>query len=489
MKTEIRKFNLTLIELVISLGILAAIASVTLSLLEESTEKNSLELTYNKGCRIQEVINAQKTDDGISRFVSDMGRLPVVINTDEGKRLAELFAIDEIAENTKWAASVSFSNSDDPPAGDSGLDFPDAFKDLTLACGWSGPYLYNRSDELLDGWNNEWELLASDGSRIEAPAINNFIYGVESLGSDSGVDEESWSERNQKFKFTTSDIAAPTNAELIVTIAIRDNSASNSVMRAAAELEDLTSVADWSANTEYKINDKIKNGDFLFCCKSVAITNKGKSGVVQPIWDTVIDGVTQDKNIIWVYAGPADDEPNWQANCIYSKNDSVQSEGHAFTCLQVRPVSGSTTPTFNKNYGDITNSSDDSDITWQCIYPEPCHMTHLRVAFFMPRVTSTECGIRRFIAIRTIDSTATDHDDSTEFTPADFFDSMPTVTANWIAYNQVELKNLIPGARKLYVYGYYNNGGDTCNKCGSDVIDLKLKPGINRITAFLTNSL
>ena len=246
------------------------------------------------------------------------------------------------------------------------------------------------------------------------------------------------------------------------------------------------------ASNEYKINDEIKSGAFVFRCAGSAVTSKGKSGS-SVTWDYTTGNETGDNNIIWECGGTATgNEADWAANCVYSKNDQVKSGGYVFTCARVRGLSASSNPTFNCQYGGITT---DGDFSWKCVSPEPAVMNYLRAAFFMPRVTTTQKGVRRFMALRSDDdgdgvtTTSTDTDNSVTFSDSSFFSSIDAEESEWTAYNQVVLKKLAPGSRKLYVYGFFKNGTEYRNKRGSGVLDVKLSPGVNRITVYLTNEL
>ena len=487
MKNTFKRNYLTLIELLISLGILAAVASVTLSMLEESTSQQRFKRTYDTGDKIRKVINAENTDDKISRFISDMGRLPIVINTADGMRLAELYDISSIASNVKWNSSNAFSNSDSSlPSEDGILSFPDDFTVLKLSCGWAGPYLYNHKEQLLDGWNNEWHILDSNFDIIASAPLGTFFYGVESFGSNDSVDEDSWSSKRQKFKFNITGQTAANHASLVVTFMVKDNKVRPPVMQPVVN-STTTSASAWAANYEYQINDEVKNSDFVFRCISNAIYKKRKSGTVEPTWNTSAVGAqTFDRNIVWEYNGVASDQADWRANCVYQKNDTIKAGGNAYTCIRVRPISGSSTPLFQTKYGDTTS---DGDFTWQCVYPEPTVMNNLRIAVFSPRISRNEKGVRRFMAIRNGSSLTEDHANSISFTDNSFFSAMPDETASWTAHNQVELKNLTPGNRKIYAYGFYKNGSNYRNKLGSGVLDIKLLPGVNSLTVYLTNEL
>ena len=107
----------------------------------------------------------------VTGFVADIGRLPVATADATGT-----LSLDELWSNPNGLAPFSFYTA----------PFPDT--DVSIPCGWRGPYLQLPlgTSQLHDGWGNPLSLLASDG---ETPitAAGTPIPWVRSLGSDNAV--------------------------------------------------------------------------------------------------------------------------------------------------------------------------------------------------------------------------------------------------------------------------------------------------------------
>lgn len=468
----------------VALGILAAVASVTLSLLEHNVEKDRFERTAAVGSAVREVINGSSEQDGISRFISDMGRLPVIINTDtSGKVLAELFDNNEVEQNTKWAAGVFFQNaSSNLPATDvAELKFPDEFTNLNLPCGWSGPYIIAPYSTLFDGWKNEWLTLDNNGA-TQTAALNKYIYGIRSNGSDGESGGTEWSEQDLVYRFNTDGKGASTSSDLIVTVLIMNKLGATSVLEAPENLKTV-SAASWQSDHEYEVGSCIINNNFRYRCLQTLPLTQGKSSSSCPTELTAAADTVNDHNLVWQKIGSGS-EPGWKASSLYRRNDRIQVGANVYECTGIRPVSGGTAPTFKAVAGQLTY---DGDLVWICDYPFSKTMNRLRVAFFEPCVTSTAKGIKRLMAVRN-GTTVAALDQEVSFNLGSFA-AFKQPAATWTDYNQVHFSNLTPGTRKIYAYGYLQSGSSYSNKLGSDVIGVQLKPGINCITLILNNSL
>ncbi len=100
-KSPYSKRGMTLIELLIVLGIMAALATVALTTLDGMGDRTRMDTTRARLDAIEEAIVGDGLKPG--RFVSDMGRLPVVhydkpnpagsgtVATEEGETLIELW--------------------------------------------------------------------------------------------------------------------------------------------------------------------------------------------------------------------------------------------------------------------------------------------------------------------------------------------------------------------------------------------------------------
>ena len=116
--------GMTLIELVIVLGILAAIASYALTSMDTLTDRTRHDNTLRTMNQLQTAIVGTNTE--VSRFVKDMGRIPIIRSSEQGEEFGELISIDYIPANEK-------SN-------------------------WKGPYLLTGKTKFFDGFGNAFQI-------------------------------------------------------------------------------------------------------------------------------------------------------------------------------------------------------------------------------------------------------------------------------------------------------------------------------------------
>ena len=197
-KTQI---GFTLIELILTLTILAAVASIVLTTATELGERTRYEETERRGLMIQSAVIG--SPDTPSRLAADLGRFPMVIDAAEGRELAELYdagiatndalgyaartiLLTPSAERFTFGTAIDFNGTNNP-LGDA---------EVTLGAGWRGPYLTWRHERLTDNWGRPWERLARETgteepawlSSDDTPALGTEILGIRTLGRD-GVDE------------------------------------------------------------------------------------------------------------------------------------------------------------------------------------------------------------------------------------------------------------------------------------------------------------
>ena len=209
MQDKFLKQPMTLIELIIVLGILAALASITLTVADKTAQESRFETTQKRGKALQQAIRNSEQNS----FVRDMGRLPVV--NSEAEPLKELYnapgAVRYQAQTMKLSeAPIKFSNTTILNKGT-----------VTLFCGWRGPYI-DAAGKFTDGWKKPWLIKFSDGSWNKATGsdANKVIYGVKSLGADSkdgsgsSSENEKWYNADQEFHFP----ALPLETRLIIDI-------------------------------------------------------------------------------------------------------------------------------------------------------------------------------------------------------------------------------------------------------------------------------
>jgi len=116
-------------------------------------------------------ISSNASAPTIDGFIADLGRLPVAVGNDPATQLAEL-----------W------SN----PAGVSayGLKTAPGDPEVTLSCGWRGPYLELPIDgtRLLDGYGRDMAVLSADASgNPQVAADGQSVLGLTSFGSDGAA--------------------------------------------------------------------------------------------------------------------------------------------------------------------------------------------------------------------------------------------------------------------------------------------------------------
>ncbi len=179
-----QSFGLTLFELVIVLAILAAMAAAAsvatdrmlLRRRNEVTDntlaafRNSLLGRFGRVDQIAGISTAQSATE-VDGFIADVGRLPVAVGADPELQLSELWV------NPNGIETYGLKTA----AGD---------PEVTLACGWRGPYLDLAigSARLKDGYGRSLVVLAADATGIaKVAASGETIMGLSSLGSDGAT--------------------------------------------------------------------------------------------------------------------------------------------------------------------------------------------------------------------------------------------------------------------------------------------------------------
>ncbi len=419
--------RMTLIEIVVVLGIMAAVASVVLGSLVESAENERYDSNYQTMKSIRDAVCGTKEPDGISRFLSDMGRLPIVINTvDDGKILTELFSKEEVENyysgneenNGKWTnVEFSLSNCITFPT-DSNLSFPDKFTDIPYYCGWRGPYINVLSTTFKDAWNNNWRV-AESSDDTETGDIMNYIVSDGSNTTYNDDDDVEWHEKNQSLQM---DYTTPS---LVVNVMVRDDSGTTPIMRNASGTEDLSGYSGWTPDTSYSTSSApIVEGGFLYKVKTIpsdSTTGTGKSGLA------------------------------------------------------------TAKPTFLTSYKSLTV---DNEIVWECIYPEPNHIKTVNVALFSPYVEKGETNI----LMTSLNQNSSSHHIFNLVTSSG---TIEVKTADGNEHDPVNLVPGHRKLFAWSYYETTNSTDDTVyvNKFCSDVIDITLKPGSNHVTLYLVNEL
>ena len=193
--SENPKSGMTLIELIVTLTIMAAVASIAIVTLSDMGATSRYEETERRGLAAQRAVIGQPGE--ISRFFNDMGRYPVVLDaSDSSYALAELYDQEQIGDAYYRSIHLpaTFTNARSE-LGNS--DLFDAVTNVTMGAGWRGPYLLNRDKRFTDNWGNGWIVTSSNDydpsseGWTASAETGNPITGIlsEGMGSDGYLAE------------------------------------------------------------------------------------------------------------------------------------------------------------------------------------------------------------------------------------------------------------------------------------------------------------
>lgn len=160
MRNDARERGLTLLELVVVLAILGTLGTVMITQTAGLTGEARYEQTVRTLDQVQDALIGRQPAPGedptavAPGFVADIGRLPLA---GGDLNLAEL-----------WDREASAT----PPTEFSVQALTGLDNDLSLACGWRGPYirLPVGADELNDGWGRAFDLFDDAGNAVAADA-------------------------------------------------------------------------------------------------------------------------------------------------------------------------------------------------------------------------------------------------------------------------------------------------------------------------------
>ncbi|HBP23315.1 MAG TPA: hypothetical protein DEA08_36755 [Planctomycetes bacterium] len=166
--------GLTLVELVVVLLILVAVASVALRSTEGLVQQGRFDATQRTVRNLEDAIigpDSLRSPSGevlVTGFVSDVGRLPNAIGTDPATQLSELWRPEAIPA---YALRQATEDSE-----------------VELGTGWRGPYLRLApgSSRLLDGWGRALNLLQAD--RVTLVTAGQPVEAIFSYGQNNTRD-------------------------------------------------------------------------------------------------------------------------------------------------------------------------------------------------------------------------------------------------------------------------------------------------------------
>jgi prepilin-type N-terminal cleavage/methylation domain-containing protein len=291
-KTRNNPRAMTLIELLVVLGILAALAGLTLSFVNEMSSSSRQTITREKLNQIETAIIGNTTHS--SRFLNDMGRLPVNLN--------ELWDSKQFDTETN-NPDINYNGYGDDITNVNKLNcnpFP-----ITLNGGWKGPYLNVPNGKLYDGFGNEFhvanpfatgtdKIVGWDKSLAELDVLEDqemidminlnpegTILKFGSFGEDDKPDSENdtqWQNQDDTREIRRSQVFST----LHVKILLRDKTTSPATWLPPIKVENACGA--YNSGTSYKTGSVIYDDEYgLFVCTySKSLTS---DLVPTPAWD------------------------------------------------------------------------------------------------------------------------------------------------------------------------------------------------------------
>lgn len=174
MKNDNKTSGMTLIELVVVMGLLAALATYALTSIDGLSDRTRVDTTIH---RMEQLRSAMVGDDlQASRFVSDMGRLPRVYSSEPGEEFLELLSDEGGFE--VYTNEYSYTPLIDGVSFDS-VAFSPGF-------GWKGPYISTEYEKIFDGFGNRFQVQTTDNHFWhDAADSDGGITAIRSLGRDN----------------------------------------------------------------------------------------------------------------------------------------------------------------------------------------------------------------------------------------------------------------------------------------------------------------
>lgn len=158
--------GLTLLEMTIVLTILAVLTTLAISLTEGTVEQTRFDVTQRQLQEIHRaIVGPDDQPDGPS-FLSDVGRLPLVVGTDPGLQLGELWAQPSGVRTFSQAVM-------DPDASTSDVNDTE----VKLLSGWRGPYLRLAPGRVYvsDGWNQPFTIVPFTSAPTNTSQVSQVI--------------------------------------------------------------------------------------------------------------------------------------------------------------------------------------------------------------------------------------------------------------------------------------------------------------------------
>jgi type II secretory pathway pseudopilin PulG len=241
LKYVYKKYAMTLVELIVVLSIIVAIASVAIVSMDGINDNSRYSETKRRGSLVKRIADGAS---GLSAgaFISDMGRLPYVINPIQQALLAELYYSEDLMtvfDSSMLYGTSEYINSTNDWGGVSSagtFNYPSSVLPVKLDCGWRGPYLNVSKKSFYDGWGNPWYVrVSSDNtwngtfSDTGSPAFQKALFGIISYGKNNQKDSApaDWTNNDLRYNFDKNRVTS----ELNIQIYYHDTTVSPNVFR------------------------------------------------------------------------------------------------------------------------------------------------------------------------------------------------------------------------------------------------------------------
>ncbi|MDR2168867.1 MAG: type II secretion system GspH family protein [Planctomycetaceae bacterium] len=460
---KFNNFGMTLIELLIVLGILAALAGMTLTLVSEMDSSNRQNITKSKLDQLESIITGNNNQT--SQFINDTGRLPVKIDGD-GKELSELWN-KEIFENTE-NITVNYNSSIE---NDLPITIP-----VTLNVGWKGPYInIPTTGKLYDGFGNNfwfakdkndldddtlWNTLNSNLTDTDNTAPISIIkfgsLGEDNIADNSNPDKKTnWQNIDDKREIKYRNLFATLHVKILLRDATTDQitwlppTQTNGYKKYAAANSLYQDAIVMPPDSQFDPTTT-QPTDMFITLPSASITTQtniwSRYKTIVTTQTNVTEGTSQIYNLRWL---PYSHKLNRLRVAVFSPYVAKNNETNHVKTNHVRI----TTAKYDYS-GAMT--------TWE----------------FDDKLYDKLSNGNSFTDFATIDDPDSDDDNS------------DSTNNNQTSINEVTFKNITPGIRKIFAYGYVANDSEPSpsNFQYSTIQTIELKPGENFITIYLSEN-
>lgn len=490
MRMKTQKFSL--LELIICLGILAVLASILLENFADVKARECEQITYERGNHVRDIVKGAKNSDGISDFLSDMGRFPKVYipsdgDGDGGRRLAELYDPSIWYHSTSANAmqkqkTVSSAEIQDICRSVTGSTIPEgelSFPEVNMSVGWNGPYINIANPikgKFFDGWGNAWKIISDyhfettsnqlvpDSTIYSEPSTPCRIDGIASFGANDTAEtaEAAAADADQYFMFphNMDNHGSENLASLTLNLKIRDTESGKWI--------NLPPISVWKANTVYSKGDIAAANGNMYCC-----LNSHTSGT------TFAAANWQNINSAAAYSPAVHGVGTFSGLCIYENTYYLRSSTSAeseFTPANWRRIA---------NIGEIFDN-----ISLFIFTPVMQNYDGNRVMqlgyyhFFRNKSSENAHGVKPVYGVGGSEDIDCTGDTTTVYSAGDDYNARYLIaedhsSSNW---NEFYIKRLTAGRRKIFCI-IYNSNTQSCYQ--SQVEVLPLKNGNNFVTLCL----